>query len=834
MEGFLKDLRFALRMMIKSPGMTAVAVASLAVGLAANVTIFSFVNAIFFKGIQVEKPEELLMVVGTDAKQGPGGFNTVSRPNFEDYRDRNQVFDSLINIAFTGASLQQGGEAEPRQIFMQFVSGSHFKTLGAQPAAGRFFLPEEDEVPGRNPVLVLAHRTWREAFGSSPAVVGSTVRLNAQPFTVVGVAPRSLDTPVVFGAPAAWAPSMAYELLAPPDMVGHFHSRRALITVIYGRLKPGMTVEAARAQLQTIGKALEQEHPVENAGRNVDVVPLAEAQMPPQQRAIFVGGSSLLMGVVALVLLIACANVANLLLSRAMRRKGEIAIRLSLGASRGRLVRQLLAESLLLGLASAAVGLLLAWWGRSAIWALRPDFLQGAQIDLSFDLRVLGFTFVVALLTSLIFGLAPAIQSTRPGVVESLKRGAGEPSGKPSVLNLRNLLVAGQVALSLVALIFSGLFLRSLTNATRIDPGFDAGRVGMMFLNTGAVGYKPPQSEQFFDQVIERVSGVQGVESAVLATNVPLGGGGFMRTVLVDGRDPKAENNGILTVIDPVGEGYLKTMGIPLLAGREFNELDRADSLYVAIFNEAAARQFWPGENAPWQNVVGQRFHFFGQDWQLEVVGVSKNAKVNTVGEDPVPYIYLPRRQHFNPAQALFVRAKDEQTTNAVLTMVRDQVRALERNLPINNVQTMDTTVRQSLGFARLAAGLLGVFGGLALALAMIGIYGVMSYAVGQRNREIGIRMALGAEDGSVVRMMLAQGMKLVAIGIGVGLAVGLAVGAVFSTALGNLLFGLSAVDPRTFTLTALILAAVAFVATLLPARRATAVDPVRALKAEA
>ncbi len=828
MDGFLKDLRFALRMMLKSPAVTAVAVASLAVGLAANVTIFSVVNALFFKGIQVEKPEELVVLFGTDTKQQfLGNQLPISRPNFEDYRDRNQVFSSTINLTFLGASLQLG-EGEPQPIGMQFVSGGYFKTLGAQPALGRFFLPEEDEVPGRNPVVVLAHRTWRENFGANPAIVGSTIHLNTQPFTVVGVAPVAFDTPVVFGAPAAWAPSMAYELLAPPDLAGHFKSRRALITFTFARLKSGVSLEAATAQVQTIGKALEQEHPIENTGRNVGLAPLLESRVPPQQRAALTGGSSLLMGVVALVLLIACANVANLMLARAMGRKGEIAVRLSLGASRGRLIRQLLAESLLLGLASAAAGFVLAWWARTALWALRPPFLQGLVLDLSFDGRVLAFTLGVALLTSLLFGLAPALQATRPSVVQSLKRGADEPAGRPSLFSLRNLLVAGQVALSLVALIGSGLFLRSLGNATRIDPGFDSGRTAVMFLNTAAVGFKQPQAEQFFDQVLERLEGSGGIESATLATNVPLAQGGFMRTVLVEGRDPKAENNGILTTIDPVGEGYLRTLGIPLVGGREFTALDRMGSPYVAVFSEAAAKQFWPGENA-----VGQRFKFFGQDWLLEVVGVAKDRKVNTLGEDPVPYIYLPRRQHFGPAMALFVRAKDEKGVSTAMTLARDQVRALERNLPILNVETMTATVAQSLWPARLAAGLLGVFGGLALVLAMIGIYGVMSYAVGQRNREIGIRMALGAESDSVVRMMLAHGMKLVAIGIAVGLLAGSTVALLTSRALGELLYGLSVLDPKTFVLTAALLAAVAFLATLLPARRATAVDPVRALKGE-
>ncbi len=830
MNELLKDLRYALRMAAGSPLVSGIAVVSLAVALAANITIFTVVNAVFLRGLPVDRPAELMALHGTDAKlKQQGTFIPISRPNFEDYRDRSEVFSGLVNLAFFTASLSFDG-GEPQQMPVHLVSANYFEVMGVRPELGRFFLAEEDEAPGRNPVAVLTHQTWRDRFGGDAGVVGRTIALNSHPFTVSGVAPRRFDGPVVLAAPALWVPTMSYGEIMPPDVASHWTNRRALLTFAAGRLKPGIDRRQAETSLRIIGKALEAEYPAENEARNVGLLPLAQVRVPPPIRAAFVAGSGLLMVVVGLVLLIACANVANLLLARAMARRTEIAVRLSMGAGRGRLVRQLLVESLVLGLSATALGLLLASWARTALWASRPPLQAQTTLDLSFDPPVLLFTLGLGLATTLFFGLVPALQATRPVVMAALKLGSGMASGRKRWFSLRHLLVGGQVALSLVALVLSGLFLRSLGNATQVDPGFDAERVVVVPLNATAVGYDLARADQFFDTVVERVRELPGVESTALATDIPLVQPGFLRTIYLEGRDPKAENNAILTSVNPTGEGYFKTLGIPLLAGRDFSRDDRPGASMVVILNESAAKRYWPGEEP-----LGKRLHFFGSETLIEVVGLVKDSKVQQLGEEDFPYIYLPRRQHAGLVQNLFVRAAapaggDTVPTAAILAQARDLVRSLEPRLPLVNLTTLADGMQQSLWGARLAAGLLGLFGLLALLLALAGIYGVMAYSVGERHREIGIRLALGAQGRTVVEMLLKQGMLVVGVGLGLGL--GLA--ALLSRFAARLLFGLSSTDAFTFTLTTVLLAAVAFLATLVPARRATAVDPVTVLKGEA
>ena len=822
MRELVLEVRHAFRALTKAPAVTALALVSLGLGIGATTTIFTLINAVFLRGLPVERPEELMVVYGTDERQGQGGnFMPVSRPNFEDYRDRSQVFSGLADLLFAGATLSTG-EGEPEQVAVQLASGNFFEVLGVRPALGRFFTAAEDEVAGRDPVVVLHQRLWRERFGADPGVVGRTVSLNARPFTVVGVAPEGFNGPFALGAPGFWAPAMAWETFLTGAALENFNDRRALLTFVFGRLKPGVSMDQAQAALQVIGRNLAAEYPQENGGRNVGLLPLAQASIPPQIRDDFERAGGLLMVVVGLVLLIACANVANLLLGRALGRRREIAVRLSMGASRGRLVRQLLAESLLLSLLAGVVGLVLAFWGRNLLWSFRPPFLQNAPFDLSLDSTVLGFTLAVSLATGLLFGLVPALQATRPAVVDDLKQGAEGARRSFRVLSLRNALVVGQVTLCFVALIGSGLFLRSLGKAMRIDPGFDAERVGMMSFNVGAVNYDRPRGEQFYDALLERARAVPGVEAAELAANVPLFFGGFMRTVIVEGRDDQAENNRILTAVDAVGGDYFKTLGVPIVSGRALADADRADAPFVAVFNETAARRFWPDEDP-----LGKRFRFFGEDWVLEVVGIARDSKYFTIGEDPTAYIYLPRRQHYNQVMNLLIRTSGDPTQ--VTAKVRGEARALDANLPITNVQPVAAVVGGSLWPARMAAGLLGILGALALVLAVMGIYGVMSYVVGQRRREIGIRMALGAEQGSVVGLFLRQGMAIVAV----GLLVGILAAAVAGRFIESLLYGLSGTDFATFGLTALVFLGVAFLANLIPARRASGIDPVVVLKTE-
>jgi predicted permease len=826
METFVNDLKFAFRMLVKSPLITTVAVASLALGIGANTTIFTLINAVFLQGLAVKDAERIAMVYTTDEKQAGtspfGNISPVSRPNFEDIRDRNEIFSEMTNVIFVGASLSSP-DSEAEQIGGQIVSSDYFDLLGVEFDLGRGFLPDEDDTPGTHPVVVLSYNFWTRRFGQDRSMVGKTVTMNRQAMTVVGVAPEGFIGTFTLGNPDFWAPTMMYNTFLTGALLRWFEDRRALFTTVYGRLKPEVGVEEARAALSVLGNNLSAEYPVDNEGRSFTLITLDQAHIPPQLRENFVRAGGLLMTVVGLVLLIACANVANLLLGRAAARRKEVAIRLSLGAARGRLVRQLLTESVVLSILGGFFGLLVAHWGRSALWSFRPPFLNDSPLDLTFDTTVLVFTMVLSVVTGLLFGLAPALQFSRPQIVNDLKPQAEGSIGRQGI-GFKSVLVVAQVALSLVALIGSGLFLRSLGKAMEIDPGFETENVAMMSFNVGRLGYEPARGEPFFTGVLERAAAVPGVESATLTTNVPLWNGlGMMRTVLVEGRAADADNNGILTPVCTVEPTYFETLSIPIVAGRALSEIDRQDALNAVVINETTAKRFWPDENP-----IGRRFHFFGQDETIrEVVGVAKTIKYQTVGEDDQAYIYMPRLQNYQPGMSLVIRAAGP--LDSVLATVRNEVQQRDRALPITNVQTLGEVMQLGLWPARMAASLLGVLGFLALLLASIGIYGVMSYTVSQRNREIGIRMALGAERSEVLGLFLKQGMLLVAVGAVIGLVVAGFAGSM----IGSLLYDLSPVDLPTFALTTLVLAFVALVASFIPARRATAVDPVVVLRYE-
>jgi predicted permease len=526
-----------------------------------------------------------------------------------------------------------------------------------------------------------------------------------------------------------------------------------------------------------------------------------------------------LAGAVVFVLLIACANVANLLLARAAARRQEIAVRLSLGASRGRLVRQLLIESLALSLLGGALGLLLALWTRPALQAMRPPFLPEDALAMTIDARVLLFTTVVAMATGLLFGLVPALQFSRPDLVMELKDRSSQPGGGRRRVTTRNALVVAQVALSFVALIGAGLFLRSLDHARAIHPGFDADRLAVLSFDLATQGLPLEAALARQQQILERVRGIAGVEEAAHATATPLGGGGFMRSVFLDGQDTSDPRSGRLIQVSGIGEGYLATLGIPVLRGRDFTPADTAGSPQVVIINETMARQLWPNQDA-----IGQRFRFFREEQATEVIGVARDSKYNFLGEDPTPYMYRPFRQDPQPAATLTLRSANPE---AVLGTARSVVQQMEPALPLVGVFTMRNVFDQALWGARMGAMLLAVFGGLALLLASIGVYGVMAYAVSQRTRELGIRVALGASASEVRGMVLRQGLGLTAAGMAVGAGVSL----LLTSLVSNLLYGISALDPLTFTVIPAVLLAAAALAIYLPARRASRVDPVIALR---
>jgi putative ABC transport system permease protein len=602
-----------------------------------------------------------------------------------------------------------------------------------------------------------------------------------------------------------------------------YEERRALLFNVFGRLKPGVTLDQAQAAMTTLGRSLADAYPKENKDRNVTLVPLTQAAINPNFRGGFVFAGALLMTVVGVVLLIACANVASLLLARATARRREIAVRLSLGAGRGRLVRQLLTESLLLSLLGGAAGLVIAIWGRDLIWAYRPPLLLQSDVHLGLDMRVIGFTAALSILTGVIFGLTPAVQTSKSDVVNDLRERSGRSLGPMfGKVHLRQALVVAQVALSLILLIGAGLFVRSLRHAQQIDPGFDASSLLTLSYDVRTRGYDETHGREFHRLVRERLQGVAAVRSAAVASNVIFNGGGFARSVFIEGQEPQPGGNGVLVLTDIVGPGYFATAGIPLLKGRDFTEADRPGTPLVVIINEAMAKRFWPDSDA-----VGKRFKFFGETMPVEVAAVAANSKIFAIGEEPQPCVYMPLGQNYSSAMTLHVRTGGDPAS--ALGIVRQTVQSLDAELLLTNVQTVPEVIEQSLWAPRMGAALLAIFGLLALILAVVGLYGVMAYSVSQRTHEIGIRMALGARRLDVLRLVVRQGLTLTIIGLGAGLVSAFALTRVLS----GFLFGISATDPATFAATSLLMASVAALASVLPAARATRVDPLIALRYE-
>ena len=821
MDNFIQDLRYALRMLRKSPGFTLIAVLTLGLGIGANTTIFSLVDAVLLRPLPVEKPEQLVAVLGTDERNSTAEvqFLGISDPNYQDLRDKSDMFTGMA--AFTGNGVNFSGMGNPEQLNALLVSYNYFSVLGVHAAIGNVFDPELAKKPGGYPVVVLSYGLWQRRFGADRSIIGKTLTLNQQPFTVIGIAPSNFQGTFSLFTPDLWMPDAMFSTVFTGEFREFFTDRRTLMMNVFGRLKPGVTLDQAEAQLKSIAGELAREFPNDNRGRNVRLLPLAQSSVDPNQRSLFVQAGTMLMGVVGLVLLIACANLANLLLARGADRSRELAVRMSLGANRSRLVALMLSESVLLSLLGGAVGLAVAVGFRSALLAFRPPFLRPEDLNLTMDARVLLFTLGTAILTALVFGALPAWQALRFNLHETLKEGGGRSGSAGGRHGLRSLLIVAEMSLSIIALVGAGLFLSSLENTQRVDPGFETKNLIVMTFDLGAQNYSEPQGEQFHRRLMDRLGQMPAVRSAALATEVPLGGG-FERTVFPEGSDPSERRNGVLTFVNQVSIGYFETAGIPVLRGRVFSETDRPGSAEVAVVNEAFARKFFPGQDA-----IGKRFRCFGETWVLEIVGIVRDTKVNSLGEDPNAIFYLPILQHYSPQVALLVRTTGDAA--ATLPTVRTAVQELDRQLPLVRVRTISQIMDGALWAARFAAGLLLVFALLALTLAAVGIYGVMSYTVEQRRQELGIRMALGAQKKDVYGLVLGQGLRLATAGV----VIGLSVAYVVSRTISALLFGVGASDPVTFAGVPLLLIAVALVASYIPARRATRVDPLVALRHE-
>jgi predicted permease len=814
---FFQDLKYGLRMLVKSPGFSLVAILSLALGIGANTAIFSLINAVLLRPLPVHDPQALVLVSTTD-QRNPGNL-PLSHLNFKDLRAQNSVFTDMASLTFNQMNYSHGQGSE--QIPVQIVTSNFFSLIGAEPALGRGFRAEEEAQV--TPVAVVSHGFWERSLGSDPAIVGRTITLNRTPYTVVGVTPKNFNGLLLGGGPSAWIP-MSRNVVVQPTW---YETRRGLFLFSVARLKPGVTVEQARSNLRTVFANLEQTFPVDNKGRSATAVPLLEARLNPngQGANVLVQQSTVLMIVVGIVLLIACANIANLLLSRASKRRREVAIRLALGAKRSRLVRQLMTESLLLAILGGIAGMGVASWTLSAIVAAELPLPFPVDPDaLSLDPTVLGFTAGLALLTGLLFGLAPALQASKPDVVPVLKNELVASStghrGLRAFLSLRQVLVVVQVALSLIALVAVGLFLRELRNSQRIDTGFETRGVLVMNFNLLREGYTEDRGLTFYEQVVERASGLPGVQGAAIAQSPPLAGG-FARSVFPEGADTTTTGR-ILVQVNTVSTGYFQTIGIPIVRGRDFTRADTAEAPKVVIVNQTMANQFWKGEEP-----IGKRFKFFGDQDYTTVIGVARDSKYNGVAEDPQNFIYQPLAQNYTPQATLHVRTAGDAASLA--NAVRGATRELDPSLSVFNIRTLAEQVGNSLQPLEMNVLMLAVFGGLALLLASIGLYGVASYSVSQRTREIGVRMALGAQPSSVIGLVLGQGMILVGIGLAIGLIAAYSAAGLMSA----LVLVVNPRDPMTFIVTALGLGAVALLASYIPARRATRIDPLIALRTD-
>ncbi len=815
MDQVFKDIRFAFRGLIRNPGFTVTVVLILALGVGATTAIFTMANAAFLRPLPVGNPNELVAVYTTDEKNP--GFFSVAGDNFLDFREQSTSFVDLV--ASSNVFVNMAGEGEPVQVSGGMVTAGYFDLLELRPSAGRFFLPEEDKTPGTHPVMVLSYSSWEGRFGKEPSVIGRELTLNGHVFMVIGVGPEGFQGTEIAPAPEFFVPTMMFEQVTPrPDWI---FERRALMFDVIGRLKPGVTIGTAQAEMKTIARNLEAEYPEPNGGRSVMLAPLS--RIDPGASAQIGLAMALLTGIAGLVLAIAAANVANLLMVRAAARKREIAVRVSLGAGRMRLVRQLLTESMMLAALGGALGIVIAVWTRELLWSLIPPSPFTIALDTSVDVRVLGFAMLITLASGLFFGIVPAIGASRPNLSNALKSGQ-QREGTMRRLSLRNTLVVAQVSLSLIALITAGLMMRSIENVFGVDPGFESDKLLTVSFPLADRQYADEaRGQAFLDRLNEEIAALPGVELTTVSNQLPMGFGGLRRTVLVEGRDVGEGENGILVGATTVGDRYFEATGIELIRGRIFRSEEPSPTPRVAIINETMAGRFWPGEDP-----IGRRFTFYGDELTVEVIGIAKDSKYGNLAEDPQPFAYLPLRQSYRDTTAsshLFIRTSGEPLS--VAASVRSAIGRIDPNLPITSLRPMNDIIELSMFNAQIGVWLVSAFGFLALLLAGVGVYGVISYSVSQRTHEIGIRMALGARPGDALNMIVRQGIVLSLVGLSIGLAASVGVTRLMST----FLFGVSAVDPVVFVSISLLLAAVAVGASVIPARRATKIDPVLALR---
>jgi len=809
LEILWQDLRYGLRMLLRNPGFTTIAISTLALGMGANTAIFTLLDKVLIRPLPVEQPNQLVTFV-VDAGGAPEYF---SYPLYADLRERNEVLSSLAAYFQRPFSLSDGDQSE--RVIGQIVSGNYFAALGVRPALGRFFLPEEDRTPGAHPVAVISHGLWRRRFGADPAVIGKTISLNAYRYTVIGVAPSEFTGTARGTVNDIYVPIMMLKQTYP-NIGDALNNRNARWLQLIGRLKPGVNRQQAQAALAAPADDANKTYPSKSGDNTygpAKVVLMDGSRGHMDSVKDLSLPLKLLMGVVGFVLLIACANVANLLIARASARRKEIAVRLAIGAGRWRIVRQLLTESAILSVLGAGAGLLVARW----LTDLLLGFQQQAKyvprsFDGGLDGRAMGFTLCLSLLTGIVFGLAPALAASKPDFVAALKEETPGQGHMAWRLGLRNLLVVAQVTLSLVVLIGAGLLVKSLRALQAVDPGFEPAKVVTASFDLGENGYNEARGRQFIRRLSERVAALPGVEAVGFAFTAAFSDNSLISIgpAIVEGSQPQPAHH------NTVSQNYFQTLGIPLVRGRDFTAQDTADAPRVFIVNEAAARRYWPGQDA-----VGRRLNH-GQ-----VVGVVRDSKERGLNADPRPTIYKPLLQNYDPMMTLHARSAIDAET--LLAALRSEVQTLDPTLPVYNLGTLARQKDGSLYTERLAATLLTIFGLLALSLAAVGVYGVLSYAVTERTREMGIRLALGANPRDLLRLVVGQGLTLTLIGLVIGLGASFAL----TRLIAKLLYGVSATDPLTFVVIPLLLIGVALLACWIPARRATRVDPLAALRCE-
>ena len=811
-SGWLKDIRYASRMLLASPVFTVIAVLSIAIGIGANTTIFSFANGLLLQPIHGVADGRRVVDIGrTDNGHG---FDTTSYPNFMDLRERTRTLQDVYAYEVEPQAMSLGGEQDAERVYGTVVSGNFFHALGVQPQAGRMLLDSDDQ-PGSTPVAVISDGLWKRRFSSNPAIVGQTIMLNAHRFTVVGVAPPEFIGTTVLKIDL-WAPMGALNLAMPRRSADLLHSRRSLWVMMGGRMNPGVTIAQVNAELAAIAQALGKEFPAENKDKGLVAAPLSRF---PGRTGVVAGFVGLLMALVVLVLLVACVNLSGMLLARAVSRRHEIAVRLAIGASRWQLIRQLLTETAGLFLLGCAAGLLLTRWMTSALLALVPRLPVPVTLEASGGWRVVVFAAAISIIAGAVSGLAPAWQATSRGLLDALKSIGSNAA--PSRMRLRDAFLVAQVTVSLLLVIVAALFLRGLQHASRIDPGFDQRGVEVISLDLSLAGYTPETGRAFLTDLLARTGSMAGVEAVTAATDLPLDGNrmGF------GGVRAGALQDLLPTDANAVAPGFFRTLNLPLVRGRDFDSGDTANAQRVAIVNQALARRLWPDQD-PIGKVVTLADDQSDPGVTLTVIGVASDARLVDLNEPAAPYLYLPLSQQYSSRVSLLVRSS---LGVPLVPRVRGLLHAISPDLPVVEAMPLSDITAITTVPERIAGAVAGSLGLLVVMLAAIGLYGITSYVVSRRRREIAIRVALGADNRRVLRFVMRHGIYLAGLGIGAGLLLAAAA----SQLVRGYLFGVPPLDPVAFVAGGALFGVVTLAASYIPARRASLVDPLIALRAD-